>query len=227
MRSFNLLTLVIALGATACDGGKATEVDNDGDGYDASTDCNDENTAINPGAGEVCDGADNDCDDAIDAEDDSLVGGTPLFPDADADGFGTGSSSTGCIGTVGMAAKDGDCNDADAAIHPDATESCDGVDNNCNDAVDEGLGQTYYSDNDRDGYGQGSGSSSCNQPPDTSTVGGDCADDNPNISPGITESCDELDNNCDGNIDEGLTSTQYMDMDEDGYGDPGMEMQAC
>lgn len=229
MRSFNLLTLMIALGTIACDGGKSAEVDNDNDGYDSSTDCDDENSAINPGAGEVCDTVDNDCDAKVDAEDDSLVGGTPLYPDGDSDGFGDSlvGTVTGCIGAAGLAAQGGDCNDSDAGINPGATEVCDNLDNNCDDAIDEGLGQVYYSDNDRDGYGQGSGTSSCNQPPDTSTVGGDCADDLDTINPGVTEVCDQLDNNCDGQVDEGLTSAMYFDMDGDGYGDPGMEVLVC
>ncbi len=229
MRSFNLLTLMIALGTIACDGGKSNDLDNDGDGYDASTDCDDESAAINPGAGEVCDTVDNDCDAKVDADDDSLVGGTPLYPDADGDGFGdrAGSTVTGCIGATGLAAQGDDCNDSDAAINPDATEICDELDNNCDDAIDEGLGQVYYSDNDRDGYGQGSGTSSCNQPPDTSTVGGDCADDMDTINPGVTEVCDQLDNNCDQQVDEGLTSRKYFDLDGDGYGDPGMETLVC
>ncbi len=227
MRTFNLLTLMMVIGTAACTGEKEV-VDNDGDGYDSAADCNDENTAINPGAGEVCDEVDNDCDEKIDAADDNLVGGTTLYTDADADNFGDSSSqTTGCIGAPGLAAQDGDCDDNNAAVNPDATEICDRLDNNCDGNTDEFLGQLYYSDNDRDGYGQGSGSLSCNQPPDTSTAGGDCDDDNVAINPGANEVCDEVDNNCDGTVDEGLTSPQFMDMDEDGYGDPGMESLAC
>jgi hypothetical protein len=40
--------------------------DNDGDGYDSTVDCDDNNAAVNPGATEVCDGIDNDCDGQID-----------------------------------------------------------------------------------------------------------------------------------------------------------------
>ncbi|HKI51318.1 MAG TPA: MopE-related protein, partial [Geothermobacteraceae bacterium] len=42
----------------------------------------------------------------------------------------------------------------------------------------------------------------------------DCNDSDPNINPGVVELCDGIDNNCNGQIDEGLTGT---DADGDGY----------
>jgi hypothetical protein len=48
------------------------------------------------------------------------------------------------------AAEDCDDNNAQAA---DLEEVCDGIDNNCDNRVDEGLMQTWYADYDRDGYG--------------------------------------------------------------------------
>ncbi|MHC4267753.1 MAG: putative metal-binding motif-containing protein [Planctomycetota bacterium] len=40
--------------------------------------------------------------------------------------------------------NEGDCNDNDASINPAALEVCDGVDNNCDDQIDEGVSATYY-----------------------------------------------------------------------------------
>ncbi len=124
--------------------------------------------------------------------------------------------------SVGM----GDCDDMDLNINPDASESCDGVDNNCDGAVDEGVTTTYYTDVDGDGYGDGS-VESCSMPIGSSTIGGDCDDSAATSNPAGTEMCDGADNNCDGTIDEGVTTTYYMDSDGDGYGDAGNMVEAC
>ncbi|HAD12429.1 MAG TPA: hypothetical protein DCF33_08315, partial [Saprospirales bacterium] len=44
-----------------------------------------------------------------------------------------------------------DCDDNNAAINPGAQEVCDGVDNDCDGQVDEGVKTTYYADADGDG----------------------------------------------------------------------------
>ena len=114
-----------------CDG-----VDNDGDrkideGFDSdgdgTVDCDDS---------EVCDGVDNDGDGLID-EDDALDPST-WYEDVDGDGYGDdGSTTTGCEEPEGYTEVDGDCDDTDGTVHPDATEECDAVDNDCDTLVDE------------------------------------------------------------------------------------------
>ena len=53
----------------------------------------------------------------------------------------------------GYTPNDGDCDDGESMIHPDADEICDGVDNNCDGLLDEEpvLGQQWYVDLDDDG----------------------------------------------------------------------------
>ena len=88
---------------------------------------------------EVCNGADDDCDGYVD-EDPNLPGCTDYFYDLDGDGYGQeGNSQCWCSphGTY-SAAIDGDCDDGDAAVNPEATELCDGLDNDCDLEVDDG-----------------------------------------------------------------------------------------
>ncbi len=108
-----------------------------GHGADA-TDCDDHDYDIHPDADEVCDGIDNDCDGTTD-EDDATDAST-WYADSDSDGYGDSASATeGCSAPDGYVADATDCDDAESTIHPGAPETCDGTDNDCDEAVDEDL----------------------------------------------------------------------------------------
>ncbi|MEQ1572021.1 MAG: MopE-related protein, partial [Myxococcota bacterium] len=154
-------------------------------------DCDDEDPDQFPGADERCDGQDQDCDGAVDED---PTDPPAWVPDLDHDGFGdrTATPALACEGPVGWIADRTDCDDADAAISPDATEIWyDGVDQDCDDGDDF----------DRDGDGWSS-----------DTYGGaDCDDGHATTAPDAAEIWyDGVDQNCDGNDD-----------DQDGDGVPG------
>ncbi|MFT5679435.1 MAG: hypothetical protein ACI8RZ_000339 [Myxococcota bacterium] len=127
----------------------------------------------------------------------------------------------------GVTAEDGDCDDLDNSISPDAPELCDGIDNNCDGSIDEDVQGTFYADADGDGFGSDVSVEACEVPDGHSVVAGDCDDGEAESFPGNVEYCDGIDNNCDGSIDEGVIDTFYADVDGDGYGDDATATDAC
>jgi len=195
-----------------------------------SSDCDDSDAAVNPGAAEVCDGADNDCDGSVDT---GAVDAGTWYDDNDGDSYGgAGSATASCAQPTGTVADSSDCDDSDAGINPAATEVCDGADNDCDGSADVGAADesTWYADADADSYGDpGSTTSSCDPPAGHVADDTDCDDSDAAVNPGATEVCDGADNDCDGSIDVGASdqSTWYADADGDGYGDPTLTASSC
>ena len=128
----------------------------------------------------------------------------------------------------GLTTCDDDCDDGDAGRGPGLPERCDGVDNDCDGEIDEGAGESHYPDADGDSFGDPSAPlTACEAPPGYVADATDCDDTRAAVNPGATEVCDSLDNDCDGQVDEGLSSTFYADADGDLYGNPAVSTSAC
>lgn len=143
-----------------------------------------------------------DCDD-----DDPAVGGSgQLYVDADEDGVGGTATASGCPG-AGLATTGTDCADSDPDTYPGAPEACDGHDNDCDGATDEGVLSTWYFDGDEDGYGVPDPTEdACEQPAGYAATDDDCDDVDPGINP---------------------ATTWYRDADGDGFGDASLATTAC
>ncbi len=145
------------------------------------------------------------------------------YRDADGDSYGNPDVSiTEPCSSVpdGYVTASGDCDDLNAAISPVAAELCDGVDNDCDGAVDPSSAvdaATWYLDDDDDGYGvEGDTLTACDEPSGYGANEGDCDDNNNGVYPGAEEYCDELDNDCDGTVDNVSGSECVETLEDDG-----------
>ncbi len=209
--------------------------DADGDGFDASSDCDDDDPAVHPDAAEICDGIDNDCDYLVDDDDTDTEGQGTWFADEDSDGFGSDTSRTTCSVPDGYTEAAGDCDDGNSDIHPDAEEVCNGLDDDCDGLVDDDDDvtgtSTWWLDADGDGVGGSAYSTdACAAPEGFGSGSDDCDDGDATVFPDANEVCDSQDNDCDGAIDEPGAdgeSTWYLDADGDGWGDAGTSSASC
>ena len=199
--------------------GSTYYTDADGDGYgdsarmgtycgaaeglsETSDDCDDADATVHPDADDLCDGIDQDCDGVVDNDNPAVA----VYTDADGDGYGDDATSTlECVVPEGAVTEGGDCNDTDAAYHPDASEDdcADPNDYNCD-------GSVGFADADSDGF------AACEE----------CDDANGAINPSASEVCNGFDDDCDvlvdvddDSLDPASETTVYTDADSDGYGD--------
>ena len=162
--------------------GGTTLLDSDVDGFGALVDCDDTDANAYPGAA-------------------FLESTSACMLDADGDGYGDSTPSNPLV------QSGQDCDDADFSTKPGGVEICDGIDNDCDNQIDDNPvgGQLYYTDADGDGIGGTTTIQSCSATNGASSQTGDCDDLDPFTFPGSAEND---------------SSTSCMrDVDADGYGD--------
>ncbi len=172
----------------------------------SNDDCNDNCAACFPGHAETCDALDNDCDNLTDDADSDVSGRPTWYADSDSDTHGDPAvSQLSCLQPANYVSSNDDCDDANTAVHPGATEVCNELDDNCVGGIDEGVQSEFYLDSDNDGYGAGASVLACTAPANYAAQNGDCAPANPAIHPNAAETCNNLDDDCDSDVDEGFS----------------------
>ncbi len=129
-----------------CDPTTIGDTDRDGDGQvsilccnegTCGPDCDDNDPATLTGQLEICDDRDNDCDGAVDEEENFV----PWHPDRDGDLFGdaTAAPVLSCEPVPDHSIRATDCDDTRPTINPAGVEVCNGLDDDCDGTLDEGL----------------------------------------------------------------------------------------
>lgn len=167
-------------------------IDRDGDSWTPEAgDCNDDDNTVYPGAAELCNGIDDDCD--------------ALTPDGDSEAW----FGTACDGQDTDLCSEGqyqciDGNQICSDNTDDTIEVCDGIDNDCDTDIDEGVMTTFYFDNDGDGFGDSNITvEACAPPQDYVALGDDCNDNDNRTYPDAPARKDGVDRDCSGILEVG------------------------
>ncbi len=211
---------------------EACPSDLDGDGYEGLADCDDTDASVNPGATETCNDVDDNCDNLVDND---ATDASTWSLDYDLDGYGgTLIQELACSNPNETWYVDNaeDCDDRDANTFPGGDEVCDGGDNDCDGETDEDAADasTWYADADVDGFGDAATSAvACDLPEGFVANDDDCDDAQATAFPGGEETCNDVDDDCNGRVDDYASdaSTWYLDYDEDGYGATKITVVAC
>ncbi len=205
-------------------------------------DCDDKDGSAHPAALEACNGRDDNCNGQVDEWTYDTC-----YRDRDEDGWGSLEAMPSCDCPEGWAPVAGDCNDSGASVHPEASEVCNGLDDDCNGLVDDGLPMiTAFLDNDGDGFPAVNAPTiqACSLPfgfaiprdvDGDASPDWDCDDSSIHLYPGAKEVCNGKDDDCDGFTDrlcftpcqgewpfrlqfaQGNFEARPADLDGDGY----------
>lgn len=193
----------------------------DDSGYDTADSADTNGDTAGETEGSATDSGDSAADSAADtgeADPCDAIACERRLRDADGDGYGDPNDylfvppeTAWEEGYVQWITGRDDCDDTDAAVHPDAAEVCNGIDDDCDTVIDEKS--TWYADGDGDGYGDPAISvDACDQPAGYVANGDDCNDWNVEQNPSVTEYCNGADDDCDGVI-----PADEIDADGDGF----------